>query len=79
MIVMDCQSGYSYHQRDKQILGGCFRNREGQAAIQYISISAIHIESVRLFRRFGGGRYRQKKCRVLCCEVIDACTTSNDV
>ena len=21
MIVMDCQSGYSYHQRDKHILG----------------------------------------------------------
>ena len=23
--------------------------------------------------------YRQKKCSVLCCKVIDACTTSNDV
>ena len=34
MIVMDCQSGYSYHQQDKQILGGCLRNREGQAAVQ---------------------------------------------
>ena len=22
--------------------------------------------------RFGGGRYRQKKCSVLCCKVIDA-------
>ena len=32
-----------------------------------------------LFHRFGGGRYRQKKCSVLCCRVIDACTTSNDV
>ena len=40
---------------------------------------SVNIESVRLFRRFGGGRYRQKKCRVLCCKVIDACTTSNDV
>ena len=28
---------------------------------------------------FGGWRYRQKKCCVLCCKVIDACTTSNDV
>ena len=37
------------------------------------------IESVRLFRQFGGGRYKQKKCSVLCCKVIDACTTSNDV
>ena len=36
-------------------------------------------QSVRLFRRFSGGRYRQKKCSVLCCKVIDACTTSNDV
>ena len=34
VIVMDCQSGYSYHQQDKQILGGCLRNREGQAAVQ---------------------------------------------
>ena len=34
---------------------------------------------VRLFRRFGGGRYRQNKCSVLCCKVIDACTISNDV
>ena len=36
-------------------------------------------QSVRLFRRFGGGRYKRKKCSVLCCKVIDACTTSNDV
>ena len=50
VIVMDCQSGYSYHQQDKQVLGGCLRNPEGQAAVQ--------AESVRLFRRFGGGRYR---------------------
>ena len=35
--------------------------------------------SVRLFHRFGGGRYKHKKCSVLCCKVIDACTTSNDV
>ena len=34
VIVMDCQSGYSYHQQDKQVLGGCLRNREGQAAVQ---------------------------------------------
>ena len=33
----------------------------------------------KVVRRFGGGRYRQKKCNVLCCKVIDACTTSNDV
>ena len=24
---MDCQSGYSYHQQDKQILGGCLRTQ----------------------------------------------------
>ena len=37
--------------------------------------------SVRLFHLFGGGRYRQMydRCSVLCCNVIDACTTSNDV
>ena len=34
LLVSDCQSGYSYHQQDKQILGGCLRNREGQAAVQ---------------------------------------------
>ena len=34
VIVMDCQSGYSYHQQDKQILGGCLRNQEGQAVVQ---------------------------------------------
>ena len=33
----------------------------------------------KVFCRFGGGRYRQKKCSVLCCKVIDACTTSNNV
>ena len=37
VIVMDCQSGYSYHQQDKQILGGCLRNREGQAAVKIVS------------------------------------------
>ena len=36
---MDCQSGYSYHQQDKQILGGCLRNREGQAA--YASLNCV--------------------------------------
>ena len=35
--------------------------------------------TARLFRRFGGGRYKQKKCGELCCIIIDACTTSNDV
>ena len=34
VIVMDCQSGYLYHQQDKQILGGCLHNREGQVAVQ---------------------------------------------
>ena len=34
VIVMDCQSGCSYHQQDKQVLGGCLRNQEGQAAVQ---------------------------------------------
>ena len=33
-LVSDCQSGYSYHQQGKQILGGCLRDREGQAAVQ---------------------------------------------
>ena len=31
--VMDCQSAYSHHQQDRQILGGCLRN-QGQAAVQ---------------------------------------------
>ena len=34
VIVMDSQSGYSYHQQDKHVLGGCLRNREGLAAVQ---------------------------------------------
>ena len=34
VIVVDSQSGYSYHQQDKQILGGCLRIQEGQAAVQ---------------------------------------------
>ena len=34
VIVMDCQSGYSYYQQDKQILGASLRNREGQAVVQ---------------------------------------------
>ena len=34
VIEMDCQSGYSYHQQDKQILEGGLHNREGQAAVQ---------------------------------------------
>ena len=32
-----------------------------------------------LFHWFGGGRYKHKKCSMLCCIVIDGCTTSNDV
>ena len=28
------RSRYSYHQQDKQILGGCLHNQEGQAAVQ---------------------------------------------
>ena len=27
----------------------------------------------------GGGRYKQNKCNVLCCKVINACSISNDV
>ena len=38
----------------------------------------MNIESVRLFHRFGGGRCKLKKCSVLCCNVFDACTISND-
>ena len=34
VIVVDCQSGYSCHQQDKQILGGCLLNQESQAAVQ---------------------------------------------
>ena len=34
VIVMDCQGGYSYHQQDNQILGGCLCNREGQVVAQ---------------------------------------------
>ena len=63
---MDCQSEYSYHQQDKQILEGCLCNQEGQAAIQ-------QTQSVRLFRRFGAGRNKKKQIYVLCCKVIDAC------
>ena len=33
VIVVDCHSGYSYHQLDKQILGDCLYNQEGQAAV----------------------------------------------
>ena len=40
---------------------------------------SVDMESVRLFRLLGGGRYKQKKCSVLCCRVIDTCTTSNEV
>ena len=32
---------------------------------------SVNIESVRLFRRFEGTRYKQKKCSVLSCKVID--------
>ena len=32
VIVMDFRSGYSCHQEDKQILGGCLRNQVDQAA-----------------------------------------------
>ena len=39
---------------------------------------SVNMESARLSRRLGGGRY-PKKCSVLCCKVFDASTTSNDV
>ena len=51
-------------------MGCSLRNREGLAAVKRVS---------KLFCRFGGGRCRQIKFSVLCCKVIDACTTSNDV
>ena len=31
--VVDCQSGYSCHQKNNQVLGGCLCN-QGQAAVQ---------------------------------------------
>ena len=34
VIVVDCQSGYSYNQQDKQVMGGCLCNQEGQPAVQ---------------------------------------------
>ena len=34
VIVEYCQRGYSCHQQDKQIQGGCLCNEEGQAAVQ---------------------------------------------
>ena len=34
VIVVDWQSGYSCHQQDKQILGGCLCNQASQAAVQ---------------------------------------------
>ena len=40
---------------------------------------SVNNESVRLFCRLGGGRKKKKKCSVMCCKVIDACTTSNNV
>ena len=40
---------------------------------------SVNMESVGLFCQLGGGRYKQKKCSVLCCKVIDACTSLNDV
>ena len=47
-------------------------------AIKQVRQLFSNIESVRLFRRFGGGRYKQKNYSGLFCKVIDACTTSND-
>ena len=32
--VVDCQSGQSCHQQDKQILEGCLCNQEAQVAVQ---------------------------------------------
>ena len=34
VIVVDCQSGYSCHQQDKQIMVGYLCNQECQAAVQ---------------------------------------------
>ena len=45
---------------------------EGQAAVQEHTVSKI-VSSVR--RR----AVQTEKCSVLCCRVIDACNTSNDV
>ena len=33
VIEMDYQSGYSYHQQDKEILGGYLGNQECRAAV----------------------------------------------
>ena len=70
MIAMDCQSGYSYHQLGKQLLGGCSRNRESQFSKHKIR----KIASLVWWRAV-----QTEKCSVLCCIVIDAYNTSNDV
>ena len=47
--------------------------------IRWSDSCSANIESVRLFRRLGEVRCKQKKYIVLCCRVFDAFTTSNDV
>ena len=34
VIAVNCQSGYSCHQQDKQTLEGCLCNQEDQATVQ---------------------------------------------
>ena len=37
----DCQSGYSCHQQDKQVLGGCLCNQEGSCSINIESVNCF--------------------------------------
>ena len=62
MIVMDSQSGYSYHQQDKQILGGCLRNKKVKQSFSRHSVSKI--ASSVWWRAV-----QTAKCSVLCCKV----------
>ena len=72
MIVMDCQS-------DIHITNKTNKSREVVHVIEKVRQLFSKHGVCKMFRRFGGGRYRQKKCSVLCCKVIDACTNSNEV
>ena len=57
MIVVDCQSGYSCHQQDKHVLGGCLCN-QGQAAF------SKHSQQVSLFGWVEGGTDIKILCAV---------------
>ena len=79
MIVMDCQSGYSYHQQDKQILGGFDIDIDNDIAhikhhydidIGYINVSVLFLVHLGIIHNIVQSLTKVAYFLALTCEVV---------